>query len=604
MRSREGEPRWDSRAILRYHPGMQYRLGTFVCALLLGACSTYHVGPSVLPSAPVRAEAKRLQADVDYLAADARAGRRSGTEEARECAIWLAERMRATGLEPAGEQGFLQEFQVALPAKPGANSSVQTSAGLVTGASVRPLIYSESGDAHGAFVDCGYGIEIDTPEKQRNDFAQADPKGAIALLRRGIPADGSEAKSWGNAADILTKIMNAKRHGATAVVLVCKDEADLPAFDTSRGGKAGLPCVATTYAALLAPADSPTLVLGMGSIHAEIVRAQGPAYNVLGRLPGKDRGRTIVIGAHYDHLGLGGEGSLAPNEIGAIHHGADDNASGTATVLEIARLSRARGTPACDLLFALWSGEEEGLLGSDHWTAHPTAPLAQVSANLNLDMVGRAGNGKLQVLGAGTAPGFPELLAAANTPNLLELAVSTSGATLGGSSDHQSFLKNQIPALFFFSGLHADYHKPSDTADKFEAEGAAKVATLGVEVVARLAAAPKLAFIDVKPAKGDKPAAPDKNATRAWFGSIPNMGFDGEGVLFDGTSAGSPAERAGFLKGDILVQIADVKIDALDDMQYALTHYKVGDTLTIKYLRDGKELETRLTLAARQTSGQ
>ena len=163
-----------------------------------------------------------------------------------------------------------------------------------------------------------------------------------------------------------------------------------------------------------------------------------------GRLPGKDRGRTIVVGAHYDHLGQGGEGSLAPNEIGAIHHGADDNASGTAAVLEIARLALARGAPACDLVFALWSGEEEGLLGSDHWAGHPTVPLAQVSANLNLDMVGRAGNGKLQVLGAGTAPEFVALLEQANAAELLELAVSTSGATLGGSSDHQSFLKRGI----------------------------------------------------------------------------------------------------------------------------------------------------------------
>jgi len=573
-------------------------------ALSLGACNAIHVGPPKLGSSPAVAEAARLQADVDYLAADAREGRRAGTEAARECAVWLAQRMRANGLEPAGEQGFLQEFQVALPAQPGASSSLKLGSGQITGAQVQPLIYSETGDAAGTFVDCGYGIEVDTEEHKRNDFESADPKDAIALVRRGIPADGGDPKSWGASADILTKIMNAKRHGALGVVLICKDAADLPAFDTSRGGKSGLPCVATTYATLGAAPDAGPLALGQGALHAEIVRAQGPAYNVLGRLRGKDRSRTIVVGAHYDHLGLGGEGSLAPNEIGAIHHGADDNASGSATLLEIARLSAARGQPACDLVFALWSGEEEGLLGSDHWTAHPTVPLAQVSANLNLDMVGRAGAGKLQVLGAGTAPGFTELLAAANTPKLLDLAVSTSGATLGGSSDHQSFLKHEIPALFFFSGLHADYHKPSDTADKFEAGGAAMVATLGVEVVARLAAAQKFAFIDVKPAKGDKPAAPDKNSVRAWFGSIPSMSFDGKGVLLDGTSAGSPAERAGFLKGDILVQIADVKVDGLDDMQYALTHYKVGDTLTIKYLRDGKELETRLTLAARQTGGQ
>ncbi len=579
------------------------RSSTLFLTLLLGACSAFQSAPKQA-AAPAVAEAARLQSDVDYLAADAREGRRAGTEAAHQCALWLAQRMRATGLEPAGEKGFLQEFDVALPARPGASSSIKFAEHEITGKSAQPLIYSETGDAAGGFVDCGYGIESDTEEHKRNDFDLADPKGAIALVRRGVPPDSGDPKTWGTGADILTKIMNAKRHGATGVVLVCKDADSMPAFDTGRGGKAGLPCVATTYEALGAPVDAPSLALGQGSIHAEIVREQGKAYNVLGRLPGKETKRTIVVGAHYDHLGLGGEGSLAPNEIGAIHHGADDNASGSATLLEIARMAASRGAPACDVVFALWSGEEEGLLGSEHWAAHPTRPLAQVSANLNLDMVGRAGAGKLQVLGAGTAPDFVALLEQANAEKILELTVITSGATLGGSSDHQSFLKRQIPALFFFTGLHADYHKPSDTADKFEADGAAKVATLGTELVQRLAAAKKFEFIDVKPAKGDKPAAPDKNSTRAWFGAMPSMSFDGKGVLLDGTSSGSPAERAGFLKGDVLVQIADVKIDALDDMQYALTHYKVGDTVTVVYTREGKQLETRVTLAARQQSVQ
>jgi Peptidase family M28/PA domain len=431
---------------------------TLLLALLLAACAASRPAPApaaapARATAPARAEAARLQADVVWLAADAREGRRAGTEPARECALWLAERLRALGLEPAGEQGFLQPFELPLPPRPGATTSLQAGGMTLSGEAVRVLLYSENGDAAGALVDCGYGIESDLEEHPRNDFEHADPKGAIALVRRGVPADGSDPKTWGSAADILTKIMNAKRHGALGVVLVCKDADDLPAFDTSRGGKSGLPCVAVTLAALGASADAQPLALGSGAIHAEILREQGKAYNVLGRLPGKERARTLVVGAHYDHLGQGGEGSLAPNEIGAIHHGADDNASGTATVLEIARLAVARGAPPCDVVFALWSGEEEGLLGSDHWTAHPTVPLAQVSANLNLDMVGRAGAGKLQVLGAGTSPGFPELIAQANAQKILELAVSTSGATLGGSSDHQSFLKHQIPALFFFSGL-------------------------------------------------------------------------------------------------------------------------------------------------------
>lgn len=572
--------------------------------LLAAACSSFRSAPAVAPQ-PAAAEPERLMADVTWLAADARNGRRAGTEDAHQCALWLAQRLRSLRIEPAGEKGFLQEFQVALPPRAGEGTSVRIDtheAKSKTG--LTPLVYSESGDAAGALVDCGFGIESDAPEHKRNDFELADPKGAIALVRRGTPEDGSDPKSWGTSADILTKIMNAKRHGALGVILLCKNDADLPAFDTSRGGKAGLPCVAATPGALGISAAAEKLAGRTAAIHAEVVRENGTAYNVIGRLVGKDRNRTVVVGAHYDHLGLGGEGSLAPDKVGAIHHGADDNASGTATVLEIARLACSRGRPPCDLVFALWSGEEEGLLGSDEWVTHPTVPLAHVSANLNLDMVGRASNGKLQVLGAGTAPDFAELLEAANAAKILELTVSTSGATLGGSSDHQSFLKHQIPALFFFSGLHEDYHKPSDTADKFQAEGASKVATLGVEVVERLAAAKKFQFIDVKPPKGAKQDSPDKNSTRAWFGSMPDMAFDGKGVRVDAAMSGSPAERAGFQKGDVIVQVADVKIDGLDDLQYALTHYKAGDTLTVVFVRDGKQQETRVTLAPRPGSGQ
>ena len=572
-------------------------------ALLLAGCSAFQNAPKVAP-APASAEAARLQEDVVWLAADARAGRRAGTEEAHQAALWLAQRLRSLRLEPIGEKGFLQEFPVALPARAGEGNHLKLGEKTLSGAGVGALIYSDSGSASGTLVDCGYGIESDTPEHKRNDFELADPKGQLALVRRGLPADGGDAKTWGTSADILTKIMNAKRHGALGVVLVCKDAADLPAFDTSRGGKAGLPCIALTYEALGQAPDAPSIALGAATIQAEVLREKGAAYNVLGRLVGKDSSRTIVICAHYDHLGGGGEGSLAPDKIGEIHHGADDNASGTATVLEIARLAVSRGTPACDLVFALWSGEEEGLLGSEYWGEHPTVKLSKVSANLNLDMVGRAGNGKLQVLGAGTSPDFVTLLGEANAAKILELTVSTSGITMGGSSDHQSFLKRQIPALFFFSGLHEDYHKPSDTADKFESAGAAKVATLGIELVERLAAAKKFAFVDVQPPKGAKQDTPDKNSTRSWFGARPSMTFEGPGVLLDGTSAGSPAERAGFLKGDVLVQIADVKVDTLQDMQYALTHYKPGDTVTIVFTRDAKQQETRVTLASRQASGQ
>jgi hypothetical protein len=341
--------------------------------------------------------------------------------------------------------------------------------------------------------------------------------------------------------------------------------------------------------ALPAPGEART-----ARVKADVVRERGTAQNVLARLPGRDRTRTLVIGAHFDHLGRGGAGSLAPKEQGQIHNGADDNASGTATVLELARCLASGPQRACDLVFALWSGEELGLLGSEHWARSPTFPLADVRANLNLDMVGRANAGKLSVLGAGSAKEFSLLLASAGVRAGLTLAVSLSGQGVGGS-DHQTFLKREIPALHFFSGLHADYHRPSDDFERFEADGAARVAGLVLALVDELAGA-ELAW--VPPAKEEAGAGPGGFKTR--FGSIPDYVFEGPGMRLDGTSPGGPAEKAGLLKGDVIVAVGDQKIEGLGDFMFMLNTHKPGDVLRVKFLRDGAEETCQVTLESSQ----
>jgi hypothetical protein len=581
----------------------------------------------------VEPEAKRIASDVAWLADDAREGRRAGTAFAKECAGWLSARMKTLGLEPAGvaSKSYLQEFEVALDARDGGHSSLGGAGSVVVDgpARIAPLFCSEGGDVTGETVWCGYGVE--DAKNGWDDFVGRDLSGKIAILVRGAPpaaeskpsdpqadphsnphADTQVAMTSGGSrgGSIFGKVMNAKRHGAAGVILLPgKADEPLLRFAAGHAARAGIPAIAVDAktAQGLLPGyldgidDGPSKPKPAGAsatIVADVVRGKGKAWNVLGLLPGKDHGRIVVVGAHYDHLGRGGEGSLAPNAIDEIHHGADDNASGTATVLEIARVLKAGAPPPCDVLVALWSGEEEGLLGSEFWGENPTLPLAKVVANLNLDMVGRAGNGKLQVLGAGTSPEFASWMKDAGAKAGLELTVSTQGGALGGSSDHQTFLKRQIPALHLFSGLHADYHKPSDTADKFEAEGAAKVAALGVDLVDRMASAGKLAFVEPKIDK-DRQDQAVKGGFRSWFGSIPSYSYDGKGVLIDGTSAGSPAERAGFLKGDVLLGMGDVKFDTIYDFTYALQLYKPGDVVVVKYLRDGKPEETRVTLSTR-----
>jgi hypothetical protein len=222
-------------------------------------------------------------------------------------------------------------------------------------------------------------------------------------------------------------------------------------------------------------------------------------------------------------------------------------------------------------------------------------PLADVAANLNLDMVGRADGGKLSVLGAGTAQAFAGWLAEAGRAAGLELAVSASGQGIGGS-DHQTFLKREIPALHLFSGLHADYHRPSDDVERFEAGGTARVVALSVALVERMLAAPEIAYVE-PPADAARPEI--QSGFRAWFGSIPEYGFEGKGVLFGGISPGSPAEKAGLLPGDVLLGLGDIAIENIYDFTYALQVHKAGDVVLARYLRDGVEESVRVTLSSR-----
>lgn len=596
------------------------------------------------PAAPVDAElAARLTADVVWLAADEREGRRSGEPGNDAAADWIAARCAELGLEPAGEGGgWFQSFEVPLPPRDGGASELTWSGGNSAPGQIAPLFCSEGGAAGGPLAFAGYGIE--SAEMGWDDFTGLALDGSIALIARGAPALAAEAQpeasssemaltgtggGFASSATIFAKVMGAKRRGALAVLLAQhpsqRGEA-LLAFDAGQSARAGIPALMISceladqltggrYSAALAESDarphaaqagaaprsSAEALVNAPQVHlrSDVRRERGTTRNVLALVRGGE-GRAIVLGAHYDHLGRGGSGSLAPGALGEIHNGADDNASGTAVVLELARRLRAGPPPAGDVLCALWSGEEEGLLGSEHWAKQPTYPLERVGANINFDMVGRAGAGKLSVLGGGSASGMAEIVRAAGQGSGLELAVSASGTGMGGS-DHQTFLKREIPALHVFSGVHTDYHKPTDDAERFEAEGAARVVELAVALVHGMQAAPELAY-QAPPARNERGGTPDisqSSGWRTWFGSVPDYAYDGRGVLLSGTSPGSPAERAGLLRGDVLLQVGDIAIDTIYDFTYALGVYKPGNVVLVKYERDGAPHEVRMTLATR-----
>jgi hypothetical protein len=323
--------------------------------------------------------------------------------------------------------------------------------------------------------------------------------------------------------------------------------------------------------------------------------------NILAYLPGQTD-EYVIVGAHYDHLGRGNIDSLAPSQIGQIHPGADDNASGTAGVLELARLlAPERGQLKRGILFMDFAGEELGLLGSAEWVKEPTRPLDKAVAMINMDMIGRIKDDKVYIGGVGTGSTLKPLLEQAEKEqaqqgSAFKIETSASGYS---SSDHTSFVTKKIPVLFFFSGLHSDYHKPSDTWDKINAPSEAKLLDLIADVTVQLANAeetPKFqTVVEEKPPGGGGGAG-----YGPYFGSIPDFGEIPNGVKFADVKPGSPAAKAGLRAGDILIQFGDKPIKNLYDFTDALRRSKIGDVVEVKVLRDGQPVTASVKLEQRR----
>jgi len=324
--------------------------------------------------------------------------------------------------------------------------------------------------------------------------------------------------------------------------------------------------------------------------------AGAPIKNVIGLLPGSGTlaDQTVVIGAHYDHLGLGGmEAMDNPDSTGKVHNGADDNASGTVALMEIARrLAKERASNRRTFVFVAFSGEEMGLLGSTYYVKHPVRPLPTTYAMLNLDMVGRLGDRKLAVFGTETAREFPALLDSIATRDQMPVSGTGDGY---GSSDHESFYTQSIPVLHFFSGMHEDYHRTTDDWQKIDLTGLVRIAGVAADVAEQLAT--RTAALTYVKVEARRPIA--GGGYGAYLGTIPDMTESPGGVRLSGVRAGSPAEEAGLKGGDILIQLGDHVIKNLYDMTDALNAYKPGETVALVFLRDGQRVETKTTLRKR-----
>jgi len=588
----------------------------------------------------LQAQGSITRAHVEALAAPRTEGRLAGTNGERLASDYLVAELQKIGAKPLpGQTDFRLPFDFTAGTRDG-GSKISVSVtnapagGVESGASssgtARALSFSDNGDADGPVVFAGYGIVV--PDGQGfgyDSYATLDVKDKIVLVLRYFPED-AEQKTKGilaRYADLRYKAMAARQRGAKAVMIVAGPRSPnagelVPmTFDTALAGS-GILAVSITgddAKAMFKRAEKPLeeaqkslddanphatgfALPGVSvRIHAAVERERRTGRNVVGYLPattpvGAMAKPWIAVGAHYDHLGHGEAGNtLAGKEdAGKVHAGADDNASGSAAVLAVAA-TLAKQPRRRNIVFGFWSGEELGLIGSTAFATKPPVPLESLAAYLNFDMVGRMQDNKLTVQAAGTSPSWARLIEQANVAAGFDLAVQEDPYQ---PTDVATFNLASVPSLSFFTGTHADYHKPSDTPDKIDYEDLDRVVEFAASIVKRLSDAPEApAFtkVDQKLQTGGGRAG-----VRLFTGTIPDYSTEVKGLLLGGVIGGGPAEAAGLKKGDVIVEIAGQTITNIYDYTYALDVLKIGQPAKVVYLRDGKKQETTLTPAARK----
>jgi len=567
--------------------------------------------------------AEELREHVRYLASDDLMGRGSGTEGNARAAAYIEKNLRMWGLTPGGiNGGYYQPFEFVSAVKlgekntatlfgPGAPKSGQ---GLKVDTDFRPFGFSATGNAEGGLVFVGYGVIA--PEKQYDDYAGVDVTGKIVVMLRYGPDGSSPRSEYQRFTGLRNKARVAREHGAAAMIMVNgpadESEDGLYRLALDQGaGSSGIIAMSMKRD-LLEPffkASGWTLKALQDSMRAtgrpnsfalrdaqaeatvEVTRVMSQTANIVGYLQGNDparRNEVIVLGAHMDHLGMGGpgSGSMIPDTL-AIHNGADDNASGTASLLELAQAMAARkSTLNRTYVFAFFSAEELGTLGSGHYIASPTFPLPQTVAMLNMDMVGRLQDRKLTVGGTGTSPEWPALLSKHNSDSTFQLSMNPDGF---GPSDHAVFYGGGIPVLFFFTGTHDDYHKPTDDWDKLNYPQQQKITEYVQAIVSDLdTMRTKPGFVRVQvAASGRSGQGGDTRGFSVTLGIVPDVGESSDGMKISGVRPNGPAEKAGLKAGDVIVSMAGKKILNVYDYMGVLGELKAGDEITVEVIREG-----------------
>jgi hypothetical protein len=589
----------------------------------------------------VDAQTSKTRAHVQALASDRFEGRLAGSNGERLASDYIAGELQKIGAKPLpGQRDFRLPFEFTAGTKDG-GSTIAISftnataggveSGIVSGRiAARALSFSDNGDIDAPVVFAGYGIVV--PENQGfgyDSYATLDVKDKVVLVLRYFPEDAEQKtrQILARYADLRYKAMAARQHGAKAMLVVTGPRSPnagelVPmTFDTALAGS-GIVAVSVTGSeankmfvraeknleeAQKALDSANPHVTGFElpgvkvGVHAAVEREKKTGHNVVAYLPATTPVGTlakpwVALGAHYDHLGHGEAGNTlaGKDDAAKVHNGADDNASGSAAVLAVAEKLAAQPRRR-NVLVSFWSGEELGLIGSNAFAATPPVPLDQLAAYLNFDMVGRMQDNKLSIQATGTSPAWARIIEQSNIAAGFDLQLQEDPYQ---PTDVATFNAASVPCLSFFTGSHADYHKPSDTADKIDYEDLDRVVDFAAAIARRIedaVEAPAFTKVDQKTQTGGGRAG-----VRIFTGTIPDYATDVKGLLLGGVIGGGPAEQAGLQKGDVIVEIAGQTIANIYDYTYALDVLKIGQPAKVVYMRAGKRIETVLTPAARK----
>jgi aminopeptidase YwaD len=604
--------------------------------------------PALLAQAPSELE-KKLRAHVEYLASQKLEGRRTGEQGATHAAGYVANQFAKYKLKPGqrlngSKATFLQPFPYVSGVTLGADNFLRLiptdskrEHKMEVGVNWMPLGYSMSGDlaSPGDLVFAGFGVVA--AEANYDDYKGLDVRDKFVLVFDSAPDAGNPHSPFVRF-NIHTKASIAKDKGARAIILIAADgdfkndrlskltyerslgETAIPVVGISRSvagamlgasDEAGLGQIEKSLGAATVESRA-AAPLGKAQLKVNLAKKTVDAYNVIGILEGTDpqlKNEAIIIGAHYDHLGRGGSSSLSPNSTD-IHYGADDNASGTSAILELARTFAKDKTNKRTLIFMAFGGEEEGLLGSKHYVNNPAWPLDKTIAMINLDMVGRLNENKLTVGGIGTATEWRSMVESKNAGEVSLVGASTASVPtpLDGSrifqlslnedgfgpSDHSSFYGKQIPVLFFFTGTHTDYHKPTDTFEKINYDGLARI-TRYVHTLART--------VDGSPTRPTYSVAKSSGQMgqvrmSVSLGTIPSYADSTDGMVLDGVRDGSPAAKAGLRPGDKIFKLAGKDVRNAMDYTYVLGSMKPGEEYEVEFVRGTERMKLKIIPAA------